>query len=133
MPEPRFGKALALQKQGQLRPAADTLQALIDTASSSSPIIDQSKKLLAAIESEIREQGGPTNPELLQEKHPAAVLHLLGALKRFENLDARRGAEISFEVARLGVSLSRSHKTRRKVLARNADVLVGISNSPRCH
>jgi len=80
MPEPRFGKALALQRQGRLHPAADTLQALIDTASSNSPIIDQSKKLLAAIESEIREQGGPTNPELLQEKHPAAVWHLLDAL-----------------------------------------------------
>ena len=104
MPEPRFGKALALQRQGQLRPAADTLQALIDTASSNSPIIDQSKKLLAAIESEIREQGGPTNPELLQEKHLAAVLHLLDALKRFENLDARRVGEITFEVARLGES-----------------------------
>jgi tetratricopeptide (TPR) repeat protein len=104
MAEPRFGKALALQKQGQLHPAADTLQALIDTASSNSPIIDQSKKLLAAIESEIREQGGPTNPELLQEKHPAAVWHLLDALKRFENLDVRRVAEITFEVARLGES-----------------------------
>jgi tetratricopeptide (TPR) repeat protein len=102
MPEPRFGKALALQRQGRLRPAADTLKALIDTASSNSPIIDQSKKLLAAIESEIREQGGPTNPELLQEKHPAAVWHLLDALKRLENLDARRVAEITFEVARLG-------------------------------
>jgi tetratricopeptide (TPR) repeat protein len=113
MPEPRFGKVLALQRQARLHPAADTLQAFIDTAGSNSPIIEQSKKLLAAIESEIREQGGPTNPELLQEKHPAAVWHLLGALKRFENLDARRGAEISFEVARLGVSLSRSHKTRR--------------------
>jgi tetratricopeptide (TPR) repeat protein len=101
MPEPRFGKALALQRQGRLHPAADTLQALIDTASSHSPIIDQSKKLLAAIESEIREQGGPTNPELLQEKHPAAVWHLLDALKRFENLDARRVADITFEVARL--------------------------------
>ena len=28
--------------------------------------------------------------------------HLLDALKRFENLDARRVAEITFEVARLG-------------------------------
>ena len=33
---------------------------------------------------------------------PAAVWHLLDALKRFENLDARRVAEITFEVARLG-------------------------------
>ena len=30
--------------------------------------------------------------------------HLLDALKRFENLDARRVAEITFEVARLGES-----------------------------
>jgi hypothetical protein len=46
--------------------------------------------------------------ELLQEKYPAAVWHLLDALKRFENLDARRVAAITFEVARLGESLSRS-------------------------
>jgi len=32
------------------------------------------------------------------------VWHLLDALKRFENLDARRVAEITFEVARLGES-----------------------------
>ena len=30
--------------------------------------------------------------------------HLLDALKRFENLDARRVGEITFEVARLGES-----------------------------
>ena len=114
MLEPRFGKALALRSQGQLAESADTLQALIDTASSNSPIIDQSKKLLAAIEAEIREQGGPTNPELLQEKHPAAVWHLLDALKRFENLDAQRVGEITFEVARLGQSLSRRHKYTEK-------------------
>jgi hypothetical protein len=36
--------------------------------------------------------------------------------------------EITFEVARLGESLSQSTKTRRKLLARNADALVGISN-----
>jgi len=37
--------------------------------------------------------------------------------------------EITIEVARLGESLSRRHKARRKVLGRNADVLVGISIS----
>lgn len=89
MPEPRFGKALALRSQGQLAASAETLQALIASVDSPSSIIEQSKKLLAAIQSEIREQGGPTNPDLLQEKHPAAVWHLLDALKRFEKLDAR--------------------------------------------
>jgi hypothetical protein len=40
--------------------------------------------------------------------------------------------EITFEVALLGVRLSRSHiRTRREVLVRSADVLVGISNSPQ--
>ena len=53
--------------------------------------------------------------------------HLLDALKRFDGLDPRRVIEITFEVARLGESLSRS-KTLRKLLARNADALVGISN-----
>lgn len=41
-------------------------------------------------------------PELLQEKHPAAVWHLLDALKRFDSLDPRRVGEITFEVAHLG-------------------------------
>jgi len=45
---------------------------------------------------------------------PAAVWHLLDALKRFENLDARRVAEISFEIARLGESLSRRHGDTEK-------------------
>ena len=53
------------------------------------------------------------------------------AHKRFDALDPRRVMEITLEVARLGESLSRSTKTRRKVLDRNADVLVGISNSQR--
>jgi hypothetical protein len=48
----------------------------------------------------------------------------------FDSLDPRRVMEISFEVARLGESLSRRHQaTRRKILARNADVLLGISTS----
>jgi hypothetical protein len=37
--------------------------------------------------------------------------------------------EITFEVARLGETSPIATKTRRKVLARNADVLVGISTS----
>jgi hypothetical protein len=116
----------ALQRQGRLHPAADTIQALIDTASSNLPIIDQSKKLLAAIESEIREQGGPTNPELLQEKHPAAVWHLLDALKRFENLDARRVGEITFEVARLGESgLDYSNPEKKYTLSAYPDDEIG--------
>ena len=47
-------------------------------------------KLGAELGEEIRERGGPTNPELLQEKYPAAVWHLLDALKRFDSLDPRR-------------------------------------------
>ena len=40
--------------------------------------------------------------------------------------------EITFEVARLrGKPLTETHKTRRKILARTADVIVGISNSQR--
>jgi hypothetical protein len=39
--------------------------------------------------------------------------------------------EITIEVARLGESLSRSHQARRKILARTADALVGISNPQR--
>jgi hypothetical protein len=46
-------------------------------------------------------------------------------------LDPRRVMEITFEVARLDESLSRSHQARRKILARTADVLVGISNPQR--
>jgi hypothetical protein len=86
-------------------------------------------KLGAELGEEIRERGGPTNPELLQEKYPAAVWHLLDALKRFDALDPRRVMEITFEVARLGKTSPRATKTRRKLRERNADVLVGISTS----
>jgi hypothetical protein len=54
------------------------------------------------------------------------------ALKRFDSLDPRCVMEITFEVARLrGNPLTEPQRTLRKVLARNADVLVGISNSLR--
>ena len=80
----------------------------------SNPVFQRAELLLASIRQEIREQGGPTNPELLQEKDPAAVWHLLDGLKRFDSLDPRRVGEITFEVARLGESLSRRHKDTEK-------------------
>ena len=112
-PEPRFGKALMLKNQGQLDESAETLESLLREASPvdarSHPVFQRAEQLLASIQKEIRERGGPTNPELLQEKYPAAVWHLLDALKRFDSLDPRRVIEITFEVARLGESLSRSN------------------------
>jgi len=107
-PEPRFGKALLLKNQGHLDGAAETLDSLQrDTSPEdprSNPVFQRAEQLLASIRKEIRERGGPTNPELLQEKHPAAVWHLLDALKRFDSLDPHRVGEITFEVARLGES-----------------------------
>jgi len=107
-PEPRFGKALLLKNQGQLDAAAETIESLLRDASPgdarSNPVFQRAEQLLASIQKEIRERGGPTNPELLQEKYPAAVWHLLDALKRFDSLDPRRVMEITFEVARLGES-----------------------------
>ena len=105
-PEPRFGKALLLKNQGHLDGAAETLDSLQrDTSPEdprSNPVFQRAEELLASIRQEIRERGGPTNPELLQEKHPAAVWHLLDALNRFDSLDPRRVGEITFEVAHLG-------------------------------
>jgi len=107
-PEPRLGKALLLKNQGQLDAVAEALESLLrDTSpgdSRSNPVFQRAEQFLASIRKEIRERGGPTNPELLQGKHPAAVWHLLGALKRFDSLDPRRVMEITFEVARLGES-----------------------------
>ena len=107
-PEPRFGKALLLKNQGHLDAAAEALESLLRDASPgdarSNPVFQRAEQLLASIRKEIRERGGPTNPELLQEKYPAAVWHLLDALKRFDSLDPRRVMEITFEVARLGDS-----------------------------
>jgi hypothetical protein len=107
-PEPRFGKALLLKNQGHLDGAAEALDSLLHEATPedvrSNPVFQRAEQLLASIRKEIRERGGPTNPELLQEKHPAAVWHLLDALKRFDSLDPRRVGEITFEVARLGES-----------------------------
>ena len=45
---------------------------------------------------------GTTNPELLRSKHPAAVWHLLDALKRYAPMDAEQVRAIAFEVAMLG-------------------------------
>ena len=80
----------------------------------SHPVFQRAEQVIASIQKKIRERGGPTNPELLQEKYPAAVWHLLDALKRFDSLDPRRVIEITFEVARLGESLSRSHQDAEK-------------------
>jgi hypothetical protein len=94
------------------RPAVETLESLLRDASPgdprSNPVFQRAEQLLASIRKEIRARGGSTNPELLQEKQPAAVWHLLDALKRFDSLDPRRVMEITFEVALLGENLSRS-------------------------
>jgi tetratricopeptide (TPR) repeat protein len=45
---------------------------------------------------------GTTNPELLQQKHPAAVLHLLDALRRYAALNVEQVREIAFEIGMLG-------------------------------
>ncbi|MCX6910882.1 MAG: tetratricopeptide repeat protein [Verrucomicrobia bacterium] len=45
---------------------------------------------------------GTTNPELLRQKHPAAVWHLLNALERYDALPVEKVREIAFEIAILG-------------------------------
>ena len=45
---------------------------------------------------------GTTNPELLKQKHPAAVWFLLDALKRYAALPAEKVRDIAFEIALLG-------------------------------
>jgi hypothetical protein len=45
---------------------------------------------------------GTTNPVLLQEKHPAAVWHLLDALQRFDPLPVDKVRDIATEIATLG-------------------------------
>lgn len=45
---------------------------------------------------------GTTNPELLRQKHPAAVWFLLDALKRYAALPVEKVREIAFEIALLG-------------------------------
>jgi hypothetical protein len=129
-PEPRFGKALLLKNQGHLDAAAETLESLLREASQgdarSNPVFQRAEQLLASIQKEIRERGGPTNPELLQEKYPAAVWHLLDALKRFDALDPRRVMEITFEVARLGESgLDYSNPEKKYTLSAYPDDEIG--------
>lgn len=76
-PEPRFGKALLLKNQGHLDAATEAIESLLRDASPgdarSNPVFQRAEQRLASIQKEIRERGGPTNPELLQEKYPAAV------------------------------------------------------------
>lgn len=45
---------------------------------------------------------GTTNPELLKEKHPASVWHLLSALERYDKIPVEKVRDIAFEVAMLG-------------------------------
>jgi len=49
-----------------------------------------------------RAHQGTTNPELLQQKRPAAVWHLLSALERYEKLPVERVREIAFEIGIVG-------------------------------
>ena len=58
------------------------------------------------------ERRGPPRPPLLSDDN--GKLDPLPALKRFDSLDPRRIMEITFEVARLGESLSRSHQDTEK-------------------
>ena len=48
------------------------------------------------------EKDGPTNPELLRQKHPAAVWFLLSALKRYAPMDVEQVRAIAFEIGMLG-------------------------------
>lgn len=45
---------------------------------------------------------GTTNDELLKQKHPAAVWHLLSALERYDKLPTDKVREIAFEIGMLG-------------------------------
>lgn len=45
---------------------------------------------------------GTTNPELLKQKHPAAVWQLLSALERYDKMPVENVREIAFETALLG-------------------------------
>ena len=47
---------------------------------------------------------GTTNPDLLQQKHPAAVVHLLDALRRYAPMDVEQVRAIALEIAMLGRS-----------------------------
>ena len=53
---------------------------------------------------EVSTREGTTNPELLRQKHPAAVWFLLDALKRYESMDVEQVRAIAFEIAMLGRS-----------------------------
>ncbi len=47
---------------------------------------------------------GTTNPELLRDKHPAAVWFLLSALQRYAKMDVEEVRNIAFEIGMLGRS-----------------------------
>ena len=47
-------------------------------------------------------EGGPTNPQLLAAKHPAAVMYCLGALQRFQGMPKDEIFRIGAEIALLG-------------------------------
>lgn len=51
---------------------------------------------------EAPEKEGTTNPELLRQKHPAAVWFLLSALQRYAPMDVEQVRAIAFEIGMLG-------------------------------
>jgi len=53
-------------------------------------------------ESQSAKPEGTTNPELLKQKHPAAVCYLLSALERYDKMPVETVREIALEVAQLG-------------------------------
>lgn len=53
-------------------------------------------------ESNESKREGVTNPELLREKQPAAVMFCLGALQRYENMSSEEILKIAGEIALLG-------------------------------
>ena len=48
-------------------------------------------------------RSGTTNPDLLKEKHSAAIFYFLDVLKRFDRLTEDKIREIAFEVALVGL------------------------------
>ncbi len=50
----------------------------------------------------VADHQGVDNPALLAEKYPAAVMHMLSALQRFDNIPVDQVRDIAFEIGRLG-------------------------------
>jgi hypothetical protein len=93
------------QRRASLRPGDE--YDLVDTFAEHLGMTDwytwrEDRGLLPAEDLDLSTAEGVTNPQLLEQKAPASVMYLVGALQAFDGLSESKVKEIAFEIAMRG-------------------------------